>query len=457
MVKKGVPKFDSEGHAEKTPKQMRNELLFSCRIHPDFPGGDGDCAAAVNSAYERAQNGDDSELRELYEAVLSGDVIVIEGGKAHHNVQETARAQDEAREAIDPLKAYELLYKSFYIIRENFDSYFSIDGAEMSDEAAEQLDTMSEQLGDAYPHLQKVDHQLHRITAELVALHKTNAKSKKELQTMIEQIESPAAKHIEDMTELAIQVLEATDNQEMEAYMDQLEAAMKELEVFVSKICKQLILERIMLMEDDAVQDTHQDDTEDYMAYYDDDDLEEDEPAKKRKAASKKTQQAVVQDEDLAVIAGSDFDDEGPLITPELLTQAVEREEIQFWNHLINSGIVRGKIVMKGGVPVLEGARPDLPWFGVTSREEFFKRNIAHNNDYPDYFRHKKINGTYYPEAVFLDESGEALKAYATKDPAIWEAYKKSSIFYMRYKKKRETMGHRLDASVGEQDFDMTG
>ncbi len=166
---------------------------------------------------------------------------------------------------------------------------------------------------------------------------------------------------------------------------------------------------------------------EDLTEYYDSDDIGDDEVADtaSQKITTTTDSRTVLGPEDAAgVITLTAVREEDTRDTnPDSMTRVTEDEEqVLLWKKMIQYGFFRGLIhEQQAGVYTLSLTDQILPWCGIPP-EEFFEKNRRYHDLFPRALA-EIINprtGEHFPEAVFLDESGYALR-YFLQDR--WEEY----------------------------------
>ncbi len=141
-----------------------------------------------------------------------------------------------------------------------------------------------------------------------------------------------------------------------------------------------------------------------------------------------------------AVIIGQDEEwSEDLLASPFIvMTDNVERKDI--WQNMIHKGFMQGVIRRdEGGQFVLTMNLRVLPWC-ADELQSFFKKNIAYHSQFPDRLKQIKNpqTGDYFPEAVFLDKTGKALRFYFQDR---WEEYLKSPEYDWYKERFEDTYG----------------
>ncbi len=87
--------------------------------------------------------------------------------------------------------------------------------------------------------------------------------------------------------------------------------------------------------------------------------------------------------------------------------------QAEWWNKLIERGLMVGAIETNNGESVLTIERQVLPWC-TASQSEFLKSSLAYYHLYPETFKKMKSlkDGKPLPEAIFLDKSGYFLNLF---------------------------------------------
>lgn len=94
------------------------------------------------------------------------------------------------------------------------------------------------------------------------------------------------------------------------------------------------------------------------------------------------------------------------------------------WRLMCDVGFVTGQVHMNDPKGTrLRAYERVLPWVGPLSMDRFFSFNIRHRSKNRDAFKRiERLDGGYFPEAIFLDTSEVAINAY-TADKNAWNAY----------------------------------
>ncbi len=97
------------------------------------------------------------------------------------------------------------------------------------------------------------------------------------------------------------------------------------------------------------------------------------------------------------------------------------------WRLMRDVGFVTGQVYMDDPKGVrLRAYERVLPWVGPLRMDRFFSFNIRHRSKNRDAFKRvESLQGGYFPEAIFLDDSEVAINAYKAGKNA-WDAYTKT-------------------------------
>lgn len=101
------------------------------------------------------------------------------------------------------------------------------------------------------------------------------------------------------------------------------------------------------------------------------------------------------------------------------------------WETMQKAGFVKGEIHRESGTTILTAYERVLPWVGRLNLQKFFDFNLGHRAKHREALKHvERLDGGFYPEAIFLDESKIALSKFTEGDEA-WQEYIQTSHYAM--------------------------
>lgn len=169
------------------------------------------------------------------------------------------------------------------------------------------------------------------------------------------------------------------------------------------------------------------DEEEEALDYYDTDDIADDELDSGVQQQTKSTSNAqTLTPAEEKKDGGVDIQEtqkNSPHEVADIMIRVTEDEEqVSLWRKMITYGFFRGLIrEAEPGVFVLSLTDQVLPWCGLPP-EEFFQKNKRYHDLFPQALAEivNPRTGEYFPEALFLDDSGYALR-YFLQDR--WDEY----------------------------------
>ena len=345
-----------------SPEAMQSSLL---NLHtPDSPVGQ-----EVERAYKEASEGNAEYLVELYE---------------------------KQQEQLDRYAEDELVFfgNILHTISTHWDGYFDQQQAEFQ-EYQKSLQPLFDGCQGRFADLV----HLHEALTSVGKTEKTSPSLKEKLQRLIEKF---------------IVFYESEEGQKQDAQLFLTDVRLKLDEIIES-------LQGINAEEGSAASE------EDVLEYYDTDDTADDNVADSARTQSTTTADvaATTQSEDVKDAVGFIVGEgeESSHEVADIMTRITEDEEqMLLWKKMIHHGFFRGLIhEQEPGVFKLSLTHQVLPWCGIPS-EEFFEKNKRYYDLFPEALAEvtNPKTGEHFPEAVFLDESGYALR-YFLQDR--WDEY----------------------------------
>jgi len=403
-----------EQEGRKTPKEMRNELLLC--LHPDIDGliheaeklaERNQAVRQVIEAYKQAEaTGDDTELRQLYQT------HVLDGREAEQ-AQTAERKRDllqEARDLQSRLSVYLLgTDDEFQEMTEKFNSFWD----DLEEEWQKQLGLM---------------HGIHTALCRLRAVLASVAREKQWSETEHRAEAKQSTEGLEAGLGAAIKKMEE-EKVDPVAITQTLLQFQQQILVHTQALSKQTTEEAAAAKKKTKEEAEAEREREEFA---DSDDDLEDETATTTAPRLQAIAPAAIEEEEtttpiapviLLAMAGATLeqDKDGDML--------VHTKDVAHIHHL---EIMTHKQFLDGYADGKDGAghrfritRQILPWCAAP-KEEFFTLNHRHEDLFPHAFRRLKRPGMdeYFPEAVFLDNTGAALKAYLGDS---WRGYLQSA------------------------------
>lgn len=400
-------KKEKRTEAEKSIREMLGELLN--RFHPDIDGLKKDLkekyeanekTREIIAAYKQAQQGEEGQLRDLYERYILGE-------------------EEQVKERVTDLKPHlEKLQQRFreYLLSENEDG----------------IQTLIEEWEKEWQALSKEDQEKLQIIAEmhrsLLALREglkeyaefkdfTPNRQRAQAEKLIEALGGKMGEVMDQFEREGEPLDPAAITQALASFMQQVAAQIK---LMADEMKSEAFEEKAVKKEEEVTKEEKQREENDA-----DDDYEAEETAA---APARPTAAQVKKDEEedgkknlaplLLVAAAYALVTEGEAGKNEVVPRDQEHKE--HLNELKKKDFIDGE--WRSGVFVVKSQV--LPWC-TAPRDVFLLLNLRHYGLFPGSFRHLERPGTdeYFPEAAFLDTTGRAFIEYVN---GRWEEYLRS-------------------------------